>query len=205
VTALAPHEAVLATEQTLDGTLASRLQDNAYHLPIDAPVEVWEADWHVLNTIEKRIQWWVGDCLLAGEARFPDHYSQACEATDYQASTLYGFAWVCRVFPPGTRRPELSFGHHKAVAGVEDPDARNAWLDEAIERGWSVGELTARRNGILLTRPRLPKVQLPSADGLAVRDVCTRLLKTFAVAPEASTDFTLPTLWGSIHVELIVD
>lgn len=68
------------------------------------------------------LMWHVGDWLTYGESNIGEAYAQAVEATGYKKSTLYQAKWVSGSIPPSRRRESLSWSHHKAVAGLTEPD-----------------------------------------------------------------------------------
>lgn len=120
----------------------------------DLSFDEWSAIGAWLEAVESGVQWWVGDWLNYGEARFDEKYAQAVDATGWSLSTLEVYAWVCRKIAPAQRRADLSFSHHKEVADLK-PEEQSEWLAKALEGedgdAWSTDrlrrELKARTDG----------------------------------------------------------
>src|SRR6266568_4414813 len=68
---------------------------------------------------EKAVQFWIGEWLLYGENHYGKvRYEQAIEETGLDIQTLYNYKWVASKVPISLRRNNLSFHHHKEVAGL---------------------------------------------------------------------------------------
>ena len=103
----------------------------------------WLTIGKTLKTVEKSLQFWVGDWVLFGARRWfidSDRYDKAEEATGFEHSTLKVFASVAKNVAPLVRTNALSFQHHQLVAPLE-PDNQKKWLDLAVENGWSTRQL----------------------------------------------------------------
>ena len=121
----------------------------------------WARAGLLLGRLGRSHQFWIGDWLVFGEARYGERFAQAAEATGYDAGTLLNLAHVARAVERSRRRPELSWGHHHAVAAL-DPAEQARLLDAAVageplpaggRRPWSVARLReavriARRKGL---------------------------------------------------------
>ena len=90
--------------------------------------------------LKQAVQWAVGDWLLAGERKFGERYAQALDETRYSYGSLRNIAWVAGQFPREHRQGSLSWSHHMAVAGVDEP-ARFELLDRALDEGYTRDEL----------------------------------------------------------------
>lgn len=184
------------------GSLAGCLFEQHYALGPAATDEEWALHWATLAALEQRVTWWVGDCLIAGEERFPDRYSQMCEATALKGQTLYNAAWVCRRFKPERRRPELSFSHHRSLAGIESDKQQDMWLDRCIAEGWSVAQLEAHRNGNALVDP--PAVPPPPPVDPGIKPVVSAIQATFIKRPTESGEFEVLRPWGVVRVQVLL-
>jgi hypothetical protein len=79
--------------------------------------------------------WWIGDLLIAGDARFGEDFSQVCEGA-VSADMLQRYESVARRVPPENRRPNLSWSAH-AVAARLPHDKQRVMLEKAERYGWS--------------------------------------------------------------------
>jgi len=77
------------------------------------------------------LRWSIGDWLLFGEGKFGEEAAQIADAVGRSVHTMQNYTWVCSRVAPSRRRPELSWSHHEAVAGLE-PRAQRRWLDKAV-------------------------------------------------------------------------
>ena len=175
--------AITTTETTTSGELglAGRLVGSHYVLPADTPVERWLQDGWVLQEIEKRVGFWIGDWLRAGEQLYGERqYTQALKATGYAYQTLKNARRVAGKFPVETRVHEgLAFGHYDAVSSLPPEDADDL-LTEAVEVKLSTRDLRDRarhrqqqlREAELEHRPRpvlaVAEVELLVGDALAL-------------------------------------
>ncbi len=91
----------------------------------------WEELFNGLWLAQSALPWLLGDCLNAGQAAFGEDYSQAFPESRRAKESLRVYQWVAEKIPVVTRVTELSWSHHRAVAGLEDPEERARWLDRA--------------------------------------------------------------------------
>lgn len=116
----------------------------------DTPTfEQWEQILHFQLGLRDRSNWWIGDALNYGEAKYGEKYAQAIEITGNELSTLTNNAYVCRAFEISRRRENLSFGHHAAAAGLPPQEADRILLQAERER-WTrqdVRDAVCRING----------------------------------------------------------
>jgi hypothetical protein len=93
-----------------------------------------------LGRIGRCNQWWLGDWLRYGSAKWGERYSAAARITGYDPRSLANVASLASTFPLSRRRDNLTWSHHAAVAAlpVEDQDR---WLDRAEEERLSVADL----------------------------------------------------------------
>lgn len=117
------------------------LTETGLELPPAITFDEWQAAGRELWYRASRCMFLLGDWLILGEERFGEKYAQALEGTGYALKTLQNAAYVCKKVDPTIRRPgELSFGHHKAIAGLP-PDEQFSMIQRAIDEDMTVREL----------------------------------------------------------------
>jgi hypothetical protein len=102
--------------------------------------EEWEQAGKTLQQIGRAWQWWVGDWINYGEARYGEKYAQAIDLTGLGYEAVANAAWVAGAVEPSTRVETLSWTHHRHVAHL-DPLAQREWLGRAAEQSLSTREL----------------------------------------------------------------
>ena len=94
-------------------------------VPIGEPsFEDWEACGIWLNTVDKSVQFWLGDWLNYGEYAYGEKYAQALESTEYSYGYLRQVAYVANKVQVLDRSNNLGFRHHYEVAGLERDDQK---------------------------------------------------------------------------------
>src|SRR4030042_1404573 len=91
-------------------------------MPDDLTFERWEQIGQTLRKIEGARLWWFGDWCNFGERKYGEKYSQALEASDYEAITLRNAAWVGKSIEMSRRHNNLSWSHHLEVAALESKE-----------------------------------------------------------------------------------
>lgn len=117
----------------------------------DLDVNEWARIGQRLGVMARCNQWWIGDWICYGDAKYGEKYSRAAKLTGYDVQTLTNYVYVATCFSDvGRRRETLSWSHHEAVAPLEPADQDN-WLTLAAGLKWAVkdlrDELRARRAG----------------------------------------------------------
>jgi hypothetical protein len=103
------------------------------------PATTWEEYEEIALSVgraNRGLQWIAGDVAHFGEQKFGEQYAQVLDELGYPIETLGNLKWVCGRFPIDRRRRELTFKHHKAVAGMK-PETADLWLDSAVKEKWS--------------------------------------------------------------------
>jgi hypothetical protein len=100
----------------------------------------WIAVGERLGQMSRGVQWWLGDWLRYGFARWGERYGEASKITGYDHRTLPHRASVAGEFDLSRRRDKLTWSHHAAVAGLE-PSQQERWLDRAESLRLSVADL----------------------------------------------------------------
>lgn len=110
----------------------------------------WLAAGRRLGAIGRCSQWWIGDWVRYGTAKWGEKYAEAARVTGYDIASLRNMAWVASRFELSLRNDKLTWSHHVLLAPLE-PDEQREWLRRASEERLSVAdlrlELRARRGG----------------------------------------------------------
>lgn len=107
----------------------------------------WLATGRRLGTIGRCSQWWIGDWIRYGNAKWGEKYAEAARVTGYDAASLRNMAWVASRFDVSLRSDKLSWSHHVLLAPLE-PDERRAWLERASRERFSVNDLRQALRGL---------------------------------------------------------
>jgi hypothetical protein len=129
----------------------------------------WAATGRRMSLVDRASQWWIGDWLRYGSARWGDRYAQAARITGYDVPSLRNMAWLAAEFDLSRRRDDLTWSHHAAVAGLP-LDEREPWLDRAAQHRLSVAEL--RREIRAVNRRRAVSSSTPSPHEGTRRRTC---------------------------------
>jgi hypothetical protein len=104
--------------------------------------EQWKNVGKFWNEVREAKQFWVGDWVNAGEAKYGEKYAQAIDETGYDYAVVRNISYVCGRIEMSRRRDKLSFEHHKEVAPLE-PDQQVKWLDLSEKESLTRNELRA--------------------------------------------------------------
>ncbi len=112
--------------------------------------EVGLAEWSALGRrfgeIGRCSQWWLGDWINYGNARFGERYTRAVKLTGYDVQSLMNMVYVASRFDISRRRENLSWSHHATVAAL-DVAIQDHWLARASADKLSVADLRAELRG----------------------------------------------------------
>jgi hypothetical protein len=100
----------------------------------------WVAVGHRLGRISRCSQWWLGDWLRYGSAKWGEKYVEAARITGYDVRSLANMASIAASFEFSRRRDSLTWSHHAVVAAL-DPEEQDRWLDRALSERLSVSDL----------------------------------------------------------------
>jgi hypothetical protein len=100
----------------------------------------WLATGRRLGAIGRCSQWWIGDWVRYGNARWGEKYAEAARVTGYDVASLRNMAWVASQFDLSLRSDKLTWSHHVLLAPLE-PEAQRRWLDRANDERLSVADL----------------------------------------------------------------
>jgi hypothetical protein len=160
----------------------------------DIEFEQWERIGEFLWTLEEGVQWWLGDWLNFGERKYGETYAQVADVTGYKVETLKHAAYIANQFESCSREHNLSWGHHKAVVGLEPKD-RTELLSQARQEQWNCRETErrARARKTFKDIEKRPDIvwsanQQMAEDWLAVREQVRRFAERYpqATAPTDS-------------------
>ncbi len=99
------------------------------------PIEDWIGPLQFALWCQRASPWWIGDMLNAGDARFGEEFSQACEGL-ISGDQLQRYESVARRVPAENRRASLSWSAHAAVARLPHAQQRSM-LAQAERSGWT--------------------------------------------------------------------
>lgn len=105
-------------------------------------IEEWAALAKPLMNAGRSFGFIIGDWLNYGEKAYGKKYAEVVEKTGMDYQTLRDWKWVAGAVELSCRQDNLSFEHHKAVAGLEPPEQKK-WLNlcrEEMEKGQYVGK-----------------------------------------------------------------
>jgi hypothetical protein len=106
----------------------------------DLSFDEWAQAGQQLQAMGRAWQWWLGDWVRYGEARYGDLYAQAIDLTGYEYQTIANVAYVASRIDFSRRRENLSWSHHAEVAALP-PSEQTDWLDRAEEEGMTRSRL----------------------------------------------------------------
>ncbi|MET0305679.1 MAG: hypothetical protein ABW196_05550 [Solirubrobacterales bacterium] len=107
----------------------------------------WLATGRRLGTIGRCSQWWIGDWVRYGAARWGEKYAEAARVTGYDVASLRNMAWVASQFDLSLRNDKLTWSHHVLLAPLE-PEEQGKWLRRADEERLSVADLRLELRGL---------------------------------------------------------
>jgi hypothetical protein len=111
----------------------------------------WSAVGRRFGEIGRCSQWWLGDWIKYGNAKFGERYSRAMKLTGYDVQSLMNMVYVASRFEISRRRENLSWSHHATLAPL-DVAEQEYWLTRAIAEKLSVADLRVELRGMRRTR-----------------------------------------------------
>ncbi len=100
----------------------------------------WVAAGRRLGAIGRCSQWWIGDWIRYGTAKWGEKYAEAARVTGYDVASLRNMAWVASRFGASLRSDALTWSHHVLLAPLETEE-QSRWLEHAREKRLSVADL----------------------------------------------------------------
>ncbi len=123
----------------------------------------WVAVGRRLGGISRSNQWWLGDWLRYGTAKWGEKYVEASRITGYDVRSLTNMASLAACFEISRRRDNLSWSHHAVVAAC-DPDEQDRWLDMAAAERMSVADLRVELRAVERRRGAQERADAQSTD-----------------------------------------
>ncbi len=124
--------------------VAARRERRRLALGWEPPTNLDRASWLAagvsLAEFGRVNNWWVGDWIRYGNARWGEKYVEVARITGLDGKTLRNIAYVASRFDLSRRRDNLTWTHHAEVAAIP-PERQEEWLDRALTLGLSVGDL----------------------------------------------------------------
>ncbi len=114
------------------------LMDGYLLIDHDAEVEYMEQDAEKLFFMQRNINWWIGDLITFGEARWGDDIWQAIPEGASE-SMIRRYSAQSRIIKPLDRVPSASWTMHSISAKVER-NLRKALLNHAVQEGMDTEE-----------------------------------------------------------------
>ena len=100
----------------------------------------WASAGRRLGAIGRCSQWWIGDWIRYGTAKWGERYAEAARITGYDAASLRNIAWVASRFELSLRSDKLTWSHHVLLAALPKDDQQR-WLERAAAERLSVSDL----------------------------------------------------------------
>jgi hypothetical protein len=94
----------------------------------------WEECGRLLRSLEKGVQWAIGDWVRYGRDRSWGDIAEIAPVVGVAEQTLKDNSWVASVFNLSRRRDKLPFTHHKDIAALprERQDELLDWCEETV-------------------------------------------------------------------------
>lgn len=105
----------------------------------DPTYDQWYACGEWLKRAEKAVGFWIGDWLIYGRGKYGERYSQAMTDTGLEYQTLANYKYVAENVEFSSRKENLSFKHHFAVAPLSSWEQKEI-LELAEQQKWDAEE-----------------------------------------------------------------
>jgi len=109
----------------------------------DLPYAHFETLCVFLGKVHEAVRFAIGDAILLAERLYGEQGYQAVELIGLSENARLEYVRVAQRVPRSTRRKDLSWSHHRAVAALP-PREQKTWLREASEARLSHAELRDR-------------------------------------------------------------
>ena len=139
---------MIQPDQLLDVTLGKHFTITPQGLVVEGEPSYADCDglWQALRTIDKALQFAIGDAAKYIRKRFGDKADQIIsDVTGLSFDTVRVYEWTSDKVAPERRRMDvLDYSHHQAVAKLAPPE-QTEWIARAAEgngeKPWSVAQL----------------------------------------------------------------
>ena len=149
-----------ALSKSPPSSVAAELSRVGWSPPGDLGLAEWSALGRRFGEIGRCSQWWLGDWISYGNAKFGERYSRAVKLTGYDVQSLMNMVYVASRFEIYRRRENLSWSHHATLAPL-DVDSQEHWLTRALADRLSVADLRVELRGRQQATKEAPAVQAP--------------------------------------------
>jgi hypothetical protein len=152
----------------------------------------WVVVGHQFGATSRVSNWWIGDWVEYGEAKWGEKYVEASRITGYDVKSLRNIAYVARQVDLSRRRDKLRWSHHAEVAGLE-PEEQDRWLDRCLADRLSVADLRIE----LRSSQRIAETaadgdrESDQSDGQVPSMVCPHCGKTIPLDPDVARSSVL--------------
>lgn len=109
------------------------LTATSLELPRNLNAEDWALVGVKLHAIHGAAQWWIGDWVRFGDAKYGEKYAQYIDAVGLDYQTVANAKSLATKFEFSRRRENLSWSHHAEVAAFDVP-IQDSLLDVAEDR-----------------------------------------------------------------------
>lgn len=130
----------------------AKVTPTSLELPRTLTLDKWMEAGKTIKFLARGAQWWIGDWLNFGEARYGEKYSQYMNDLGLAYGTLANYRAIAAKFSPERRREKLSFGHHESVLALEDEKEQDELLEQAAKENWTrdrIRKVAKERTNIL--------------------------------------------------------
>lgn len=144
----------------------------------------WVAVGLQFGAMSRVSNWWIGDWVEYGTAKWGEKYVEASRITGYDVKSLRNIAYVARQVDLSRRRDKLRWSHHAEVASLE-PQEQTRWLDRCLADRLSVADLRIEmRSSQRTTKTAADDDREPDqSNGQAPSMVCPHCGKTIPLDP----------------------
>lgn len=130
------------SDETFTVDVASQTTKVSWTPPDGMNYDQWDQIGYTLQTVNRSLQWWLGDWLRTGESMYGEMYTQAIIVTDSALETLKKYKAVAERVRKEDRVEDLSWTHHFYMAYIPQ-EYHNSLLRIAEYHSLSSRELKA--------------------------------------------------------------
>lgn len=100
----------------------TRLTSVAWLAHVSLTLDEWQAQGGRLGIASRSTNWWLGDWLRFGIARYGQKYAIGSGLTGYDEHTLMNMVYVASRFKISRRREHVSWSHHAELAALDESE-----------------------------------------------------------------------------------
>lgn len=140
LTSLTPEQAIVAKQNGVVEIGPFRMTPVGLEITDAVTDDQWKNFFTAVQRIVSSMQWIIGDWMVYGELRLNKTYADVAAITGMAEATLKDYAYVARNVPMSVRTDALTFGHHKLIASLPEPQQKS-WMLYAADRGLSISAM----------------------------------------------------------------